>query len=185
MDKNDILTYFRGGGKIMRLGVIAFAFSFAFMAKAGTYYLKESMNGTVVDWTSGDSYVDGDAPSDPAVDIVYMPQGITANVDDTTIAGLSSFARLVPTTNSVLAINISSDATVSCAITSFGSVKGDPGKIEKIGSGALSLTSCSKVKTAKNDVYDYYVDQVVSGGSVRLPADTSTVLSHATGCERW
>ena len=149
----------------------------ALMVRADGFHLKDSCNNTLVDWTSSDSYVEEAAPSNSAVDIVYMPQDFTANVDDTTIAGLSTFARLVPTTNSVLAVNISNDAAVSCAITSFGAVKGDPGKIEKSGSGMLLLTSCDTVKTSKYDVYDYYVDQVISGGSVRLPADDSTVNS--------
>ena len=147
----------------------------ALMVRADGFHLKDSCNNTLVDWTSSDSYVEEAAPSNSAVDIVYMPQDFTANVDDTTIAGLSTFARLVPTTNSVLAINISNDATVSCAITSFGEVKGDPGKIEKRGSGMLLLASCGTVKTSKNDVYDYYVDIDTSAGSVRLPADNSTV----------
>ena len=169
MDKNDILTDFRGA--IMRLSVIAFAVSFAFMAQAGSYYLKESMNGTVVDWTSGDSYEGGAAPSDASADLVYIPENVTVNVDNTTVAGLSTFRRIVPSTNSVIAIAITTNASVSCAITSYGEVRGDPGAIEKSGSGTLVLASGNKV-TSASKIYDYYADMAIQEGDVQLPSSS-------------
>ena len=63
----------------------------AVSASLDEYHVKSSLDGTLIDWTSGDTYEEG-LPSNFANAKVYL--GVKAHVDSTTFAAFSAIKYL-------------------------------------------------------------------------------------------
>ena len=92
---------------------------------------------------------------------------MTAKVDDSSIAFVSSFARIIPQhrTSSVLEIDITSDATLGCAFYYAGRQNANDvdtrGRIVKKGVGKLSLANTTSTTV-------YFTDIQIDAGTLEL-----------------
>ena len=109
-------------------------------ATGGTYTMKPG----AADWQSPDSYDNG-GERPYAGDTVTIPAGVSARVDNDSIAFVSSLGRIsMFTSTSALTIDISTNATLGCQVTAMSDVSKEGsgsaiGTVTKKGSGELYL----------------------------------------------
>lgn len=140
------------------------------LSAIGAEYTLKYAPQSLADWKDGSFYVGGVAPTEANASSAtnILPANMTAKVDDSSIAFVSSFARIAPQdrTSSILEINIASDATLGCAFyyadqTSSSDVD-TRGKIVKKGVGKLSLTNTT-TRSA------YFTDFQIEAGTLEFP----------------
>ena len=134
------------------------------LAAFDEYHVKSSLQGTLVDWTSGDTYEEG-LPSDFSNAKVYL--GVKVLVNSTTISGLSAIKYLnLMNFAGEVEITVAEGVTndVACAIAA--------GMIRKKGAGCLRLNSPGGVHSTSTTInYDYHSKLYVEAGDVILPQD--------------
>ena len=139
-----------------------------FGANGATFNLKTGLTDIPTKWESPSSYIENAKPV--TGDIVVIPDNTTAYVDDDTIAFVGQLKRIQTTgsNKSVVNFNISTNATVGCAInhqnTSF-----YQGTIQKEGLGILDLTT-TDVDYGNLGKNNFYSTLHIKSGGLRMTA---------------
>ena len=151
--------------------VAVFAFSSAMFLNAEQFRLKSTLTPWSIDWTSGDSYVNDAAPSDPS-DSIVVPTGFTAVLDSGDTASwnlVSSLSEVLVSADAVFRVNVDTDSTLGCGVRLNAAATG---LFEKTGDGKLTLTSADAAAAASSTYYDdYNVNIGVEGGILALPSN--------------
>ena len=147
-------------------------------AHGANFTLKTSVNDTDFDWTVGDSYEGGKAPTGNG-DTVIIPANIIAKVtagDNASFNLINSIKRITPAAGAKLLVAVHGENvtnTLKCIVSSFDSVPSDEkpvGMLEKTGSGTLILGNGSdRIRPSKAYCCDYAVDVTVTQGVLLLP----------------
>ena len=144
-------------------------------ATGGTYTMKPG----ATDWESPDSYDNG-GERPYAGDTVTIPAGVSASVDDDSIAFVSSLGRIsMFTATSALTIDISTNATLGCQVTAMSDVSKEGsgsviGTVTKKGSGELYLGVGGTSSSYRSQ---YYVNWTIQDGAVRMPTNSASSSS--------
>lgn len=158
-----------------RVAVLCSLALFLSDATGGTYTMKQG----AADWQSPDSYDNG-GERPQAGDTVTIPAGVSASVDDDSIAFVSSLGRIsMFTATSALTIDISTNATLGCQVTAMSDVSKEGsgsaiGTVTKKGSGELYLGVGGTSNSYRSQ---YYVNWNIEGGAVRMPTNSASSSS--------
>lgn len=153
-------------GPSVRRVVLAFCTVFTLSAAFAAEFVLAKAPQSLADWKSGDFYDNGGGVPG-AGDIVELPAGMTAKVDDESIAFVSTFARIKPMAKdtSVLLVDVATVADLGCAVyydvRKDSGDKGTRGKIVKVGPGLVTLA-------APNLASAYFTDMDVQEGCLAL-----------------
>ena len=135
-------------------------------ANGATFNLKSGLTDVPTKWESPSSYTENAKPA--AGDIVVVPDNTTAYVDDDTIAFVGRLKRIQTTgsNRSVVNFNISTNATVGCAIN-HQSTSQNSGTVVKEGPGTLYLATTDS-DYGYNGNNNYYSALQIKNGGLRL-----------------
>ena len=150
-------------------------------AHGANFTLKTSVNDTDFDWTVGDSYEGGKAPTGND-DTVIIPANITAKViagDNASFNLINSIKRIKPEAGAKLQVEVQSENVTNvleCIVSSLDhqAELGKPaGMLEKTGPGTLMLGKDVARRIFKGTYgYDYAVDMAVTQGTLILPQNS-------------
>ena len=150
-------------------------------AHGANFTLKTSVNDTDFDWTVGDSYEGGKAPTGND-DTVIIPADVTAKVtagDNASFNLINSIKRIKPEAGAKLQVEVQSENVTNvleCIVSSLDhqAELGKPaGMLEKTGPGTLMLGKDVARRIFKGTYgYDYAVDMVVTQGTLILPQNS-------------
>jgi autotransporter-associated beta strand protein len=144
-------------------------------AAGGTYTMKPG----AADWESPDSYDNG-GERPYAGDTVTIPAGVTARVDNDSVAFVSSLGKVfMSAKTSALEIDISTNATLGCQLTAMSDVSKEQcgtgiGTVTKRGTGELYLAVGATSADYKSQ---YYVNWDIEGGAIRMPTNSASATS--------
>ena len=137
------------------------------MADPTVFTLKSELSGMDFDWSSGDSYVGGVAPSKG--DYVTIPENMDAKLSSASESWtfvtnrIARIRPLTPTSRFVVDVPEDTVAELPCEVTIAAlntSEYRDKGNLTKVGIGELKLTASGQ--------YSYFSTMVVSNGTLTL-----------------
>ena len=147
-------------------------------AHGANFTLNTSVHDTDFDWTLGDNYEGGSAPTGDA-DTVIIPADVIAKVtagDNASYNLINSIKRIKPLAGAKLLVAVEGENVTNaleCIVSSLDhqAELGKPGGIlEKTGSGTLILGNGAARRIFKGTYgYDYAVDMTVTEGTLVLP----------------
>ena len=137
------------------------------MADPADFTLKSELDGMDFDWSSGESYIGGVAPSQG--DYVTIPENMDAKLSSASESWtfvtnrIARIRPLTPTSRFVVDVPENAVAELPCEVTiaaQNASAYRDKGNLTKVGPGELKLTASGQ--------YSYFSTMVVSNGTLTL-----------------
>lgn len=137
------------------------------LAETTEFTLDEGLSGTVVDWTKGESYVGGAAPSPDirSSTTVNVPSGMVVRVTVDTIDGMKDLLCVNPGMDAEICFELNDDKEIACQISQGSGRQNRPALIRKKGTGKLKLSAAP----SSGPSYYYAVAYSIENGTVEFP----------------